>query len=36
MEIYKITNTVTNKSYIGKTTIGYLNRFHKHVLNVEK
>lgn len=36
MEIYKITNTVTNKSYIGKTTIGYLNRFHKHVLNAEK
>lgn len=36
MEIYKITNSITNKSYIGKTTIGYLKRFSKHKLNAEK
>lgn len=36
MEIYKITNTITNKSYIGKTSIGYLKRFNKHKLNAEK
>lgn len=36
MEIYKVTNTITNKSYIGKTTIGYLKRFNKHILNAEK
>ena len=30
MEIYKITNTVTKKCYIGKTTIGYLKRFANH------
>lgn len=30
-EIYKITNIVTNKIYVGKTTIGYLNRFRSHI-----
>lgn len=35
MEIYKITNIITNKSYIGKTTVGYLKRFNKHKLNAE-
>lgn len=36
MEIYKITNIVTNKNYIGKTSIGYLKRFDKHKLNASK
>lgn len=36
MEVYKITNNITNKSYIGKTTIGYLKRFNKHKFNAEK
>lgn len=36
MEVYKITNSITNKSYIGKTTIGYLKRFNKHKVNAQK
>lgn len=30
MEVYRIINKVTNKCYIGKTTIGYEKRFNKH------
>lgn len=33
MEIYKITNQITGKCYIGKTTIGYEKRFVKHKNN---
>jgi len=36
MEIYRIVNLVTGKSYIGKTSIGYLNRFKKHLNNASK
>ena len=36
MEIYKITNIITGKSYIGKTTIGYVKRFEQHVRNANK
>lgn len=35
MEIYKITNKVNGKCYIGKTSIGYEKRFKKHKLNAE-
>lgn len=31
--IYKITNTITNKIYIGKTTLMILERFDKHIRN---
>ena len=36
MEIYKITNIITGKCYIGKTTIGYIKRFNKHIANCNK
>lgn len=36
MEIYRILNLITGKSYIGKTSIGYLNRFKKHLNNASK
>lgn len=32
-ELYKITNIITDKIYIGYTKIGILNRLHKHYLN---
>jgi hypothetical protein len=32
-EIYKMTNIVTNKVYIGYTKMGIENRIHKHYLN---
>lgn len=32
-EIYKVTNTITNKIYIGYTSIGIENRLHKHNTN---
>lgn len=31
IEIYLITNIVNGKQYVGKTQIGYLNRFKQHV-----
>lgn len=33
MEVYKITNKVTGKGYIGKTVIGYEKRFNIHKKN---
>lgn len=32
VEIYKITNLINGKCYVGQTTKGYLNRFHQHCL----
>jgi group I intron endonuclease len=33
-EIYKITNKVNGKCYIGQTTIGYLKRFKQHLRSI--
>lgn len=33
MEVYRVVNMITGKSYIGKTTVGYLKRMRKHELN---
>lgn len=35
MEVYRILNLVTGKSYIGKTNIGIINRYKKHISNAK-